>query len=178
MWRSASAARVGEAGTSVTVLSVFLKAPYVQTESHSGLPSNEGKCWQIPGVDRSGPAQTAAADSRLMEHSGHSAWPQETQAIHRHPFLSLHHFHSLSTPDDAGQAHSGPTKDALSFPTACADLVSVCSLSPTKPPWPGDLRTQQFQIFFSVIQFVCIWGWGGGGYYMRRNYKEKCIYVG
>lgn len=35
----------------MTVLSVFLKAPYVQTESHSGLPSNEGKCWQIPGVD-------------------------------------------------------------------------------------------------------------------------------
>ncbi|KAB0389606.1 hypothetical protein E2I00_016563, partial [Balaenoptera physalus] len=30
----------------------------------------------------------------------------------------------LSTPDDAGQAHSGPTKDALGFPTARADLVA------------------------------------------------------
>lgn len=42
----------------------------------------------------------------------------------------------------------GPTRDAVRFPTACADLVGgggrVIPVSLPHPPWPGNFTTQQF----------------------------------
>lgn len=117
----------------------------------------------------SGPTQMAAADSRLMEYSRYFTWPKETQAVHKHPFLSLHRFHSLSTPADARQTHSGshqrcsPLPHSMHRPSGGGG-GDPCLPTPTLLS-QVTLKHSSFRLSFSAIQSVHIReGIGGGGY--------------